>query len=152
MKNHDEANVLHWWKTKLCRNLHRFGMFTQLTLWDAVQVLSDFIWNLRQPNLLRRSFPSLVLLDRKGPLSAASLVIIVSVKHFSCHNCFRETYLLSMYFKYVVSEKLAYYDFEYYLCSRQDAKDCRGSRWKLMGHTLIKMYNWPMSVTHTIGE
>ncbi len=51
------------------------------------------------------------------------LVTIVSVKHFSCHNCFCETCLLSMYFKYVVSEKLTYCDFAYFLWSRQGAKD-----------------------------
>ena len=31
VKNHDEANALHYGKTKLCRILHSFGMFTQLT-------------------------------------------------------------------------------------------------------------------------
>ena len=72
--------------------------------------LPDLVWNLKQRNILQRIFPALVLLDGEGPLSAASLVTIVSVKHFSSHNCFREIYLLSMYFKYVVSEKLTYYD------------------------------------------
>ena len=31
VKNHDEANVFYCGKTKLCRLLHSFGMFTQLT-------------------------------------------------------------------------------------------------------------------------
>ncbi len=36
MKNHDEANVLHCGKTKLCRTLHSFGMFTPITYGAAV--------------------------------------------------------------------------------------------------------------------
>ena len=31
VKNHDEAKVLRCGKTKLCRILHRFDMFTQIT-------------------------------------------------------------------------------------------------------------------------
>ena len=59
--------------------------------------LPDLVWNHRQPNFLQRSFPALVLLDKKDPLSAASLVMLVSVKHFSCHNYFCKASLLSMY-------------------------------------------------------
>ena len=32
VKNHGEANVLPCGKTKLCRVLHSFGMFTLMTL------------------------------------------------------------------------------------------------------------------------
>ncbi len=89
------------WKTKLCRILHSFGMFTLMTFRAA-----GFGWASGSLMFDREAFLLWSCFDREGSLSVASLVTSVSVKHFSCHNCFCETYLRSMYFKYAVSEKL----------------------------------------------
>ncbi len=57
-----------------------------------------------------------------------------------------------MYFKYVVSEKLTYYDFAYYLCSRQDEEDPQGFQVEAHGVYLTKVYNWPCHSPPMIGE
>ncbi len=54
-----------------------------------------------------------------------------------------------MYFKYVVSEKLTYYDFAYYLCSRQGAEE--DIHVEAYG-AYLKVDNWPMLLTPMIGE
>ncbi len=74
------------------------------------------------------------------------------MKHFSCHNCFCEIYLLSLYLKYVVPEKLTYYDFAYYLCSRQGVEDPSSVQVEADGVYLNKVYNWPMTLAPMNGE
>ena len=54
--------------------------------------------------------------------------------------------------KYVVSEKLTYYDFAYYLLSRQGAEDPQGFQVEAHGVYLIKVDNWPMSLAPMIEE
>ena len=76
-------NMLHCKKTKLCRTLHSFGMFTLIKFWGC-----GFCMKFRLPNFCQRSFPALILLDREGYLSVTSL----------CHNCLSETFLLSQLF------------------------------------------------------
>ncbi len=57
-----------------------------------------------------------------------------------------------MFLKYVVSEKLTYYDFAYYLCSRQCSEEVFSFQVETDGVYLNKVYDWPMSLTPTMDD
>ncbi len=60
--------------------------------------------------------------------------------------------MLSMYFKYIVSETLICYDFAYVLCLGKGAENPQRFQVEAAGMYLIKVYNGPMSLALTNVE
>ena len=97
MKNHDEANVLHCGKTKLCRTLHGFWYVHNKNIWGCW-----FCMKPDCPTFSQRRFPALILLDREAHLSIASLLSCLTGSLLKYSFSLSQLFLWNIPVKYVL--------------------------------------------------